>query len=140
MPKKDTSKLRVKYALFCDYALISQDGKFSLIGEFDRLYSSGETAVLNRGFLVAKLLGAPNDDLNLTVALVKDKGSSEPLFKNDFNLKLDDRGSAALMIEVSGMQFKEFGLYKAVIKNGKETVVEVDLDVSKINPQTPARA
>src|SRR4051812_29704265 len=93
--KVSGASLRVKYALFCDYALISQDGKFSLIGEFDRLYSSAEVATLNRGFLVAKLIGEPSNDLNLSVALIK-TGTKTPLFSNELTLKLDERGVAAL--------------------------------------------
>ncbi len=139
MTKKDKQNLKVKYALFCDYALVSQDGKFSLIGEFDRLYSSQDTAVLNRGFLVAKIIGHPSQNLDLKVSLINDS-SKEELFKNDFSLKLDDRGVAALIIELSGMQFKTFGLYKAIIESDGDKVVEVDLDVAKVKQPTVAQS
>lgn len=130
---KETALLKVKYALFCDYALVSQDGKFSLIGEFDRLYSTQEIATLTRGFLVAKVIGEPARELNLTVSFIKD-GAKVELFKNDLTLKLDERGTAAVIMEISGLQFKEFGLYKAVVANGREIVVEVAFDVVKVNP------
>ena len=139
MPTKNPSKFKVKYALFCDYALISQDGKFSLIGEFDRLYSSAEEATLNRGFLVAKLMGEPSKDINLTVSLVK-TGSKTALFSNELTLKFDERGVTALILEISGLRFKEFGQYLGVIESGKEKIVEMGLEIIKINQPVAVRA
>ena len=51
---KDLSHLNARFALFCDYVLISRDGKLSLIGEFDRLFSPSDTASIRPGIFCIK--------------------------------------------------------------------------------------
>jgi hypothetical protein len=131
--KTPKTKLRARYMLFCDYAIISQDGKISLIGEFDRVFSTEEAAFLNRAYLVAKVLGDEDQSLDLDVSLTNTE-TKEVLFKSKLSVKLDNRGVAALMIELNGVRFTKFGVYKAVIAYQDDQIAEVELEVVKVKP------
>lgn len=131
--KSPKTKLRARYMLFCDYAIISQDGKISLIGEFDRVFSTEDAAFLSRAYLVAKVLGEENQGLDLDVSLVNQE-TKEVLFKNKLAVKLDNRGVAALMIELNGVRFNKFGVYKASLAHQEDPIAEVELEVVKVKP------
>jgi hypothetical protein len=131
--KKNSNKLRARYMLFCDYAIISQDGKISLIGEFDRVFSTEDAALLNRAYLVAKILGEADEGLDLDVSLTNTE-TKEVLFKSKLSVKLDNRGVAALMIELNGVRFNKFGVYKASLAYEEDQIAEVELEVVKVKP------
>jgi hypothetical protein len=131
--KTPKNKLRARYMLFCDYAIISQDGKISLMGEFDRVFSTEDAAFLGRAYLVSKILGEADQGLDLEVSLTHEE-SKEVLFKNNLAVKLDNRGVAALMIELNGVRFNKFGVYKAAISFEGNQVAEMELEVVKVKP------
>ncbi len=137
--KKESPKLRAKFILFCDYALIAQDGKVSIIGEFDHLFSSQDTATLTRGFLVSKISGEANSQVNLEVSFINTQ-NKEPVFKNTFSINLDPSGNAGLVMEVSGLTFKQFGLYKAIISSSGKALSEAELHVAKAQVNNAVRA
>ncbi len=131
--------IKGRFALFCDYALTSSDGKLSIIGEFDHLHSTSEKATLGKAFLVASFLGTANKKYDLLVRLVNEQGDDE-LFKQDFNLTTSPEGKANIMIEFQGLTFNKFGMYKAIVTEEGKKVIETQLDVIKVNTLPQARA
>ncbi len=131
--------IKGRFALFCDYALTSSDGKLSIIGEFDHLHSTAEKATLGKAYLVASFLGTPNEKYDLQVRLVNEKGDDE-LFKQNFNLTTSPEGKVNIMIEFQGLTFNKFGMYKAVITEEGKSVLETQLNVIKVNTLPQARA
>ncbi len=131
MTKK--SNLKAKFTLFCDYALISQDNKLSIIGEFDHIYSTNEKAVLGKGFLVSRLVGTPHSKLDLKLS-INNVEKNDELFKKEFQLESDHVGRAGLIVEFGGLVFNKFGIYKATISSSGSIISEVDLNVVKVKP------
>ena len=131
--------IKTRFILFCDYALISNDGKLSIIGEFDHLLSSSDRPVLNKAFLVASLIATPKKEFNLTIQFAEDKGAKE-IFNRLINVTSGEDGKLNLMLGFENLVFTGFGLYKAVILDGKEKVAEAKLHVVKVKNQTPAQA
>lgn len=129
--KTPKTKLKARYMLFCDMAIIAQDGKLSMIGEFDRVFSSEEAAFLNRAYMVAKILGEAEESFDLDVSLAHTE-SKEMLFNNKLSVKLDSRGVAAMMIELNNVRFNKFGVYKAAISLNGEEIAQVELEVVKV--------
>lgn len=131
--------IRTRFILFCDYALISNDGKLSIIGEFDHLFSTLERPVLNKAFLVASLLAPPKKEISLMLQLVDDSGKNE-IFEKPINVTSGEDGKLNLMLGFENLAFSGFGLYKAVILDGKEKVAEAKLHIVKVQNPQPAQA
>lgn len=136
MPKKN---IQAKFTLLCDYALISQDNKISIIGEFDRLYSTAEKASLSKWFLVSKLTAEPNLKLDLEISVNNEQGTDQ-LIKRDFQITTDPEGRAGLIVEFGGLVFNKFGTYKATITSNKEIISEAEIQVIKVNAPKVAQA
>ena len=131
--------IKTRFILFCDYALISNDGKLSIIGEFDHLFSTSEKPVLNKAFLVASLMAPPKKEINLILQLVDDSGKNE-IFNRPINVTSGEDGKLNLMLGFENLVFNNVGLYKAVILDGGKTVAETKLHIVKAKNQQPAQA
>ena len=131
--------IKGRFALFCDYALTSSDGKLSIIGEFDHLHSTSEKATLGKAYFVASFLGTPNSKVDLQVRLVN-KEQDDELFKQNFNLTTSPEGKVNIMIEFQGLTFNKFGIYKAIITEDEKLVSEAELSVVKVKQQPHAHA
>lgn len=131
--------LKAKFTLFCDYALVSQDNKLSIIGEFDHIFSVNEKAALNKGFLVSQLLSDPNKKINLELS-INNADKTDEIFKKSFEITTDPAGRAGLMVEFGNLVFNKFGIYKAKISSNGEEVSAVNLDVVKVKAPEVARA
>ena len=130
--------IRTRFILFCDYAMISNDGKLSIIGEFDHLFSTSDKPVLNKAFLVASLVTTPKKEYNLTLQLVDDGGDNE-VFKRPINVTSGEDGKLNLILGFENLIFSGEGLYKAVILDGKEQVASARLNLVKVKNQKPAQ-
>ncbi len=131
--------IKSRFALFCDYALTSSDGKLSIIGEFDHLHSTSEKASLGKAYFVASFFGTPNSKCDIQVRLVNDQEDDE-LFKQNFNLTTSSEGRANIMIEFLNLTFNKFGIYKAVISEEDKVITEAQLSVVKVKPQPHAHS
>lgn len=131
--------IKTRFILFCDYALISSDGKLSVIGEFDHLFSTSNKLVLNKAFLVASLIAAPKKEVTLTIQLVGDKGDNE-IFNRPINVTSGEDGKLNIMLGFENLAFNKEGLYKVVILDGKEKVAEAKLHIVKVKSQQPVQA
>lgn len=137
--KKTETTIHTRFILFCDYAMISNDGKLSIIGEFDHLLSTLERPVLNKGFLVASLISTPKKEFNLTIQFVSDKGDNE-VFNRPINVTSGEDGKLNIMLGFENLVFNGLGLYKAVILDGKEKVTEAKLHIVQVKNQQPVQA
>jgi len=131
--------IKGRFALFCDYALTSSDGKLSILGEFDHLHSTSDKATLGKAYFVASLLGTPNGKYDVQVRLINEKADDE-LFKQDFHLVTSPEGKVNIMIEFQGLTFNKFGIYKAIITEEGKSILETQLNVIKVNTLPQARA
>ncbi len=131
--------LKAKFALLCDYALISQEGKLSILGEFDRIFTSSETAVLSRGFVVAKFLGEAGEDETLKIQ-VTHKESGEVILENDMQVKLDDNGNGGVIFELVGVGFKKLGSYTISLVVNKKPIADLPLDIVRVSQPKVANA
>lgn len=60
----------IEYAVFCDYASVSMDGKLNLLGIFERIMSEKTPAVHPQMFVVSKIL-IPKGKHNITFTLMQ---------------------------------------------------------------------
>lgn len=132
-------KIKGRFALFCDYALTSSDGKLSILGEFDQLNSTNDNPHLHKGYLVASFDGEAQSDAEIDVKL-SDPKDENVLFKGTFNIKFSPGGRANIMIEFGNLQFKNFGIYEADFKVGTKSIIKTQIKIVKITQPTPVQA
>ena len=60
----------IEFALFCDYASLSMDGKLNLVGIFERILSEKTPATHPQMYVVSKIL-IPNGKHNITFSLMQ---------------------------------------------------------------------
>lgn len=117
-----------RFALFCDYALTSADGKLSIVGEFDQIYSTQGKPVLNRGFVVGSFRGEPNAKAEITALLVDDKNKNI-LPEQTFHVTFGSSGVTNIIIEIAGLAFEASGIYKALFLHNQKTLSEAPIKV-----------
>ena len=132
-------KIKGRFALFCDYALTSSDGKLSILGEFDQLNSTNDNPHLHKGFLVASFNGEEQADASIDVKL-SDPKDENVLFKGTFNIKFSPNGRANIMIEFGNLQFKNFGVYEADFSSSGKSIIKTQIKVVKITQTPPVQA
>ena len=133
--KKTEAKLQVKYIHLCDYFTVSSDGKPSIIGEFDRYFTSENQIVINRAFLVAKLIGQPGKMVDFTIRVRDPKGKD--VFNTEFSFPADANGIAPFSFQLVNFVFNEFGLHKFQVLDGDLVAGETELSIEKIASQRP---
>ncbi len=133
------SDIQTRFIVFCDYALISSDGKLSIIGEFDHYFSTLERPILNKAFLVARLQAEAKKEFNLTLQLTDEKGKGE-YFKSPVNAVSGEDGKLNIILNIENLSLGGYGLYKAVILDGKQRVAECNLHVVKFKNPQPAQS
>lgn len=75
----------VEYALFCDYASVSMDGKLNLNGIFDRIFTEKVPATHPQMFVASRLI-LPKGDHNISFTLMQE---DKVLAKSNFEKKIE---------------------------------------------------
>lgn len=125
-------KLKGRFALFCDYALTSSDGKLSIIGEFDQLNSTKEKPILNKGFVVGSFEGEPEKTAGIQTRFV-DEFEKDILPPRVLNIRFGHGGKANVVIEIAGLAFEKGGSYKVIFQGYGKVLAEAQLKVVKFN-------
>jgi len=133
--KNESPQLQVKYIHLCDYFTVSSDGKPSIIGEFDRYFTSENQLVINRAFLVAKLVGQPNKLVDFTIRVRGPK--DKDVFNSTFSFPSDINGIVPFSFQLSNFVFTDFGTHKFQVLDGDKILAETELSVEKVAPQRP---
>lgn len=126
MAKGDGVKGR--FAVFCDYALTSADGKLSIIGEFEQLISTQGKPVLSKGFLVGSFRAEPHAKVEITVKLIDEKGNSL-LPERTFNSTFGSNGGHNILLEINGLAFATSGIYKGQFLHQDKVLCEASIKV-----------
>lgn len=131
-------KIKGRFALFCDYALISSDGKLSIIGEFDQLSSTQEKPVLNKGFVVGSFEGEPGKKVKIQTKFVDEFGK-DILPPRVLDIRFGHGGKANIVIEIAGLDFEKAGSYKVMFQGYGKVLAEAQLKVVRFNKDVRER-
>ncbi len=119
---------KIEFITFCDYALISQENKFSIIGMFDELIVKEYPGGIASAFLVAILKGKPNTRYQLDVLGDMDKENIFPPI--DLDVKTGPGGVSNITINLTNMGFPKEGEYLFKIKQKNQTIGQTILTVA----------
>lgn len=120
--------LKGRFALFCDYAFTTSEGKLSIIGEFDQLLGLKGKPTINKAFLVGSFLGNPREEVHIEVEFVDNKGNNI-LPSQSFKPTTGERGITNIIIEIGGLVFDHSGIYKARFMSSGKPLAEAELRV-----------
>ena len=130
----------IEYALFCDYASLSMDGKLNLVGIFERMFTKDVPAIHPQMYVVSKML-IPQGKHSITFTLMQqdhvlakstvEKNVEKPLgvhthFWSIQALKLETWDTIELQILLEGKQI--FIKKLPVVKVQQRTVEKPEKD------------
>lgn len=125
-------QLQTEIIALCDYSLVDQQGKVSIIGIFDEFrVEKFPTGFIDK-FLVATIHGEPSTPYKLTIEMEKDNNKHNLLRPTIVDTKTSPNGKTNLIIRLTNVGFEKEGDYFFKIYNGNELVGSTHLKVIRI--------
>lgn len=110
----------------------------SIIGDFDRLWTTDDRALLNKAYLVFKLQAQANKTVEFSVKLIDPNGHI--LNVANFGVPSNEYGVVPFTFEITNLVFNVFGKYKFQIIAQEQILGEAELSVEKVNQPKTAKA
>jgi hypothetical protein len=115
------AKLKLELIALSNYADFSKDGKLSLSGIFDEIYSASFPSSMLRGFLVFTFANATKDkEIDLNIAIVDPQGETFTTLPVKANPGVKGKGN--IIVELVNIPLKSRGEYIIIIKQEKEEI------------------
>jgi hypothetical protein len=135
--EQSSSSLNLRLGVLCDHALISQDGKLSLIGIFDHIGVMQLPAQHPRFFVVAVLQG--ETEINaVEMELVAPDGRTLMREQIGIDPQAISAGSGNLIAEVTMLPLEMTGRYEFRLHAMGELLGAIPLTVDAVNMNQPA--
>jgi hypothetical protein len=116
------------WAILCDHAFPDINRKMCLIGIFDRVATAAVPTALHQSALALKLVGDPNERVNLQVRVIRPNGPILADIAVEVVLN-DTTGTAEIQLGMAGLPLPDEGDYAfEIIVNGtlaKAVVISV---------------
>lgn len=126
--------MQLRYAVLCDYANVTSEGKLNLCGIFDRLFSHEFPAIHRELYLVTSLETDPEDEeteRSVTIQLIDADGLNLAELNGHMNF---GRGKQVInqLHRFCDLRFAIPGSYQFVIRFDDRTVKTLDLEVHAV--------
>lgn len=118
-----------------DNAIISKQGKLSIIGIFNQLFAVNFPTTLVKCSIVAVVSGKPNSNHQITLEMLTPE--KKPLTQKHptFNVQLGPSGKSNLISQITNLPLKAPGEYNLRLKKDGKTLAKTTLNVVKANPK-----
>jgi hypothetical protein len=126
-------QLKTEIIALCDYALVDQLGKVSIMGIFDELRVEKFPGGFIDKFLVATIYGEPSKPYTLIVKLEKEGNGKNLLNPTIVNITTSPNGKSNVIVRLANVGFEKEGDYRFLIYNGIEKVGETLLKVIRLD-------
>ncbi|OGK42045.1 hypothetical protein A3A74_00180 [Candidatus Roizmanbacteria bacterium RIFCSPLOWO2_01_FULL_35_13] len=127
-------KLQTEIMALCDYALIDQSGKLSIIGVFDFINVNSFPGGLPKAYFVTTIKGEPFTGYSFTIKVENQNRKEKPV--QEFSIKTNPSGKfgkSNLVLEIVNLAFKEPGDYEFVLylkeNNKEEKIDSIELQI-----------
>ncbi len=115
-------QLKTEIIALCDYASISREGKLNINGIFDELRVQQFPGGIHRAFFVATVSGVPSTSYKLTLKIEPSKGFAGKQSSFNLDTSTGPNGKNNLIVELTGLGFKEEGEYRFILNEEKQEV------------------
>jgi hypothetical protein len=131
---KNESNLKADYFLLCDYAMLSQNNKLSIIGIFDRVFAAKLPAQHQKMVIVVTITGKPYSKHELQI-IVKNPFDSEvlPTGPARISVMVGENGKANIIFELLNVVLKDYGAYKIQLMDGDTIISQATFSVERPN-------
>lgn len=109
-----SSRADVKLLVVCELAQITQDGKVSLLGIFERIQTNDIPIKIPRFFVVGIISGQPMSKHEVSFRLISPSGKAS-LADQRVIAMLGYDGNANVFNDMAGILFPEYGQYELVM-------------------------
>ncbi len=128
-------KLHTDMMTLCDYAMVAQNNKPSIIGMFTEMGVQQFPGGMPQAVLFATIAGATASSTRKLTFRVTGKQGKEPFPPADLDVTFGPNGKTNLTVNIANFVFPEAGEYTFGIYDGKEKVGETVLQVFQTKPQ-----
>jgi len=123
------SVLKINRFETCDYALVSQEGKLSIIGIFDRIFVQNLPAQHSSMCFVVVAEGAPKSDYKIIFVIKNPSGKK--LNEIPMNIKTNDAGYFNVIANLNNLPITEQGILTIECYGGDTKLGTKELIISK---------
>lgn len=120
--------LKLKRFETCDYALISQEGKLSVIGIFDRIFVQTLPAQHPSMAFVVVAEGAPKSDYKVKLLITGPAGNK--IQEIPMNVKTNDAGYFNVIANLNNVPITEQGIMKVEFYDGDEKLATREIVIT----------
>lgn len=127
-------KLQTEIMALCDYALVDQQGKLSIIGVFDFINVNSFPGGLPKAYFVTTIKGEPYTGYDFIIKVESQSKKEKPI--QEFSIKTNPSGKfgkSNLVLEIVNLAFKEPGDYQFVLyhkeNNKEEKIGSIELQI-----------
>lgn len=118
--------------VLCDQAIISREGKLSIIGIFNQIFVHRIPTHFLRMFVVAIFTGKSDYEQSLVME-IKDPGG-KIVEKRKINLKLGSNGRSNFLATIQGLHLHAIGTYTLSFKKSNRNLAKKSFQVVKVRP------
>lgn len=125
----------IEFFTLCDYATTSKEGKLSIIGIFDRMFTRQLPSTFARFFIVAILKGEPDSEHQVTLSLT-DPDGGDVMPAKQLKIKLGAQGRSNIITDVVNLPLKMAGDHRLQLTSDEKQLGSTTFTVTKITPQS----
>lgn len=126
--------LTAELLVLCDQAIISREGKLSIIGIFNQIFVQHLPTRFLRLFIVAIFTGKPDSQHSLLLEIKN--ASKKTIETRQIKLKLGNNGKGKFIAAIQGLPLKSVGTYTLSFKKGQQSFAQKKFQVIKVKPRT----
>jgi hypothetical protein len=134
-------KVKAEIITLCDYALVSQEGKLSLIGVFDEVRVAKLPGGISRAFFVAAVKGDPRTEYGFTIKAENTTDKAEIIKPLEVKVKTGYNGKSNIIVQMINLAFNKQGEYRFSLLSNNEIIGSLTLQtfLMKINDKPNGR-
>ncbi|OGD88099.1 hypothetical protein A3I53_02215 [Candidatus Curtissbacteria bacterium RIFCSPLOWO2_02_FULL_40_13b] len=130
--KMSDETLSVNLFVICDYALVSQEGKLSINGIFDNIYTEQTPSIHPQAFIVLSLKGKPLSEHDIKLEISSPNGKTIVI---NVPVRIGPNGAHNIVSRLSPLPLDEFGEYLVSVKEKQRNFGKLRFSVIKTKGQ-----
>lgn len=127
-----STQYKPELMVLCDYSLFSQDGKFSIIGIFDRIYVTQLPSTHAKMVIASVISGPPNTECEYVVEFIDPDGKLTKNKPVSMKVRIGQNGIGNVASEYIAFGIEQVGEFKVRLRINGDIVKDVPLYVQKV--------